>query len=40
MLYVSFGSISGVIHLIAKLPIIGRMLAILLVGAVLTMPLR
>ena len=40
MLYVGFGSISGMIHLIARLPAIGRAVAILLIVTALIAPVR
>jgi hypothetical protein len=40
MLYVGFGSISGLVHLIARLPSVGRVVAILLIGVALVAPLR
>lgn len=40
MLYVGFGSISGIVHLIARLPMIGRAAAILLIIAALIAPIR
>lgn len=40
MLYVGFGSISGMVHLIARLPLIGRAAVVLLVAAVMVVHLR
>jgi hypothetical protein len=40
MLYVGFGSISGIVHLIARLPSLGRAIVILLIAATLAVPIR
>jgi len=40
MLYVGFGSISGVVHLIARLSSIGRAVAMLVIVAMLLVPIR
>jgi hypothetical protein len=40
MLYVGFGSISGMVHLIARLPAVGRVAALLLIAAALVVPVR
>ena len=40
MLYVGFGSISGMVHLIARFPSVGRAVAVLLIATALIVPLR
>lgn len=38
MLYVGFGSISGIVHVIARLPVIGRAVVILVLVTMLIAP--
>jgi hypothetical protein len=40
MFYVGFGSISGMVHLIARLPSVGRAVVVLAITAALVAPLR
>jgi hypothetical protein len=40
MFYLGFGSISGMIHLIARLPVIGRAAAIFLIVTAMIAPVR